>query len=167
MSDTQSQFKAPEIDYAILDRIICQEYDRNRENLIMMMQAIQRQYRYLPLATLHYLSDQIQVPWTKIYEIATFYASFSLEPKGEHILTVCTGTACHLKGSNKIVEQITSQTGIGPNQTTSDMKLTLETVNCVGACAVAPVVVIDEKYYPEADMSLVINFLNQLKGELK
>jgi NADH:ubiquinone oxidoreductase subunit E len=165
MPEHECKCSGPEIDSAVIDRIINIDFSRNRENLIMMMQAIQKQYRYLPRPALDYLAGAISVPISKIYEIATFYASFSLEPKGKHILTVCTGTACHLKGTGKMVEHITAKTGIGPGKTTPDMKLTLETVNCVGACAVAPVLVIDEKYYPEATLSTVINFLDQVKAE--
>jgi len=155
----------PEIDFTLLDHIISDDFSKNRENLIMMMQAIQNHYRYLPRAALDYLSESMDVPITKIYEIATFYASFSLEPKGKHIVSVCTGTACHLKGSGKMVEYITSQKGIEPGQTTADMKLTLETVNCPGACAVAPIIVVDEKYYPGSTLSTVINILNQVDAE--
>jgi NADH:ubiquinone oxidoreductase subunit E len=165
MPEIECKASGPEIDFTILDRIINEDFSKNRENLIMMMQAIQKHYRYLPRPALNYLSETIEVPLTKVFEIATFYASFSLEPKGKHILCVCTGTACHLKGSGKMVEHITSQTGIRPGKTTADMKLTLETVNCVGACAVAPVIVVDEKYYPEATLSTVIDFLDQVKAE--
>jgi NADH:ubiquinone oxidoreductase subunit E len=165
MPEIECNENGPDIDFTLVDRIINEDFSKNRENLIMMMQAIQKQYRYLPRPALNYLSETIQVPITKIYEIATFYASFSLEPKGKHILCVCTGTACHLKGSGKMVEHITAQTGIGPGKTTADMKLTLETVNCVGACALAPVIVVDEKYYPEATLSTVIDFLDQVKAE--
>lgn len=165
MPEIECKSSGPEIDLTFLDRVINDDFGKNRENLIMMMQAIQKHYRFLPRPALNYLSEAVEIPLTKIYEIATFYASFSLEPKGKHIVCVCTGTACHLKGSGKMVEHITSQTGIGPGKTTADMKLTLETVNCVGACAVAPVIVVDEKYYPEATLSTVINFLDQVKAE--
>ena len=166
MSEVQAKSSVPEVDYALLNRIIYDDFGNNRENLIMMMQAIQRHYRYLPRPALDYLSEIASVPITKIYEIATFYASFSLEPKGKHILCVCTGTACHLKGSNKLIDHITTKKGISSGQTTPDMKLTLETVNCLGACAVAPVIVIDEKYHPEANLSTVIEFLEQVENEV-
>lgn len=165
MLGTESEFKEPEIDFALIDRIIRDDFGNNKENLIMMMQAVQKVYRYLPVTSLRYLSDFIGVPLTKIYEIATFYASFCLEPKGKHIVAVCTGTACHLKGSGEMVKHICGKMGIEPGKTTADMKLTVETVNCLGACAVAPVVVIDEKYNPEADTSLLNDFMERLKAE--
>jgi NADH-quinone oxidoreductase subunit E len=165
MPEIECKASEPEIDFAFLDRVINEDFGNSRENLIMMMQAIQNRYRYLPRTALKYLSETANVPLTKIYEIATFYSSFCLTPKGKHIVCVCTGTACHLKGSDKLVDHIKSQKGIKPGQTTSDMKMTLETVNCLGACAVAPVIVIDEKYYPETTLSNVINFLDQLNAE--
>jgi len=154
-----------EIDYNLLDKIIRVDYGGNREAMIMMMQAIQQVYRFLPEAAVLYLSQAIEVPITKIYEVATFYASFSLEPKGKYILSVCTGTACHLRGSGGLAEHISKRLGIVPGKTTSDMKLTLETVNCVGACAVAPVVVIDEKCYPKADIAMLNDFMDRLNAE--
>ncbi len=157
--------KEIEIDYNQLDKIIRDDYGGNRETMIMMMQAIQRVYRFLPEAALKYLSQTIDVPLIKIYEVATFYASFSLEPKGKHILTVCTGTACHLRGSGGMVKHITERMGIEAGKTTQDLKLTLETVNCVGACAVAPVVVIDEKYYPKATIATLNDFMDRLDAE--
>lgn len=154
-----------EVDYSLLDKIIRDDYGGNREAMIMMMQAIQQVYRFLPEDAIEYLSQVIEVPVTKIYEVATFYASFSLEPKGKYILSVCTGTACHLRGSGGLAEHIAKRLGITPGKTTPDMKLTLETVNCVGACAVAPVVVIDEKCYPKADIAMLNDFMDRLNAE--
>ena len=133
--------------------------------MIMMMQSIQRHYHFLPEPALRYLSEVIEVPLTRIYEVATLYASFSLEPKGRHIVAVCTGTACHLKGSFRMVEHVCERLKIEPGKTTADMAVTLETVNCVGACAVAPVVVIDEKYHPAADINVLNEFLDRVNAE--
>ena len=165
MSGTDVICQEIEIDYMLLDRIINDDFGGNREAMIMMMQAIQHHYRFLPEPALKYLSQSVGVPLTKIYEVATFYASFSLDPKGKHILQVCTGTACHLKGSHRMVEHICERKDLEPGKTTADMMLTLETVNCLGACAVAPVVVIDEKYYPKADIKTVNGFLDGLNAE--
>jgi NADH:ubiquinone oxidoreductase subunit E len=161
----QENCREIEIDYSLLDKIIRDDYGGNREAMIMMMQAIQQVYRFLPEAAVEYLSQVIEVPTTKIYEVATFYASFSLEPKGKYILSVCTGTACHLRGSGGLAKHISERLGITPGKTTPDMKLTLETVNCVGACAVAPVVVIDEKCYPKADIAMLNAFMDRLNAE--
>ena len=155
----------PEVDFVVLDRIIRDEFGGRREAMIMMMQAIQRHYRYLPEPSLYYLSQVLSVPLTKIYEVATFYASFSLVPKGKHILHVCTGTACHLKGSGGMVRHVVGKLGIEPGATTPDMKFTLETVNCLGACAVSPVVVFDDKYYPQATVGKLNEFIEKVNAE--
>ncbi|MBF0527754.1 MAG: NAD(P)H-dependent oxidoreductase subunit E [Deltaproteobacteria bacterium] len=155
----------PEIDFMVIDRIINDDYAGNRENMIMIMQAIQREYRFLPEAALRYVAQTLDVPLTKIYEVATFYSSFSMVPKGKHILAVCTGTACHLKGGGRMVEHVCKRTGLEPGQTTADHELTLETVNCVGACAVAPVVVMDEKYHPKADINLINQILDRINTQ--
>lgn len=155
----------PEVDFVVLDRIIRDEFGGRREAMIMMMQTIQRRYRYLPEPALYYLSQVLGVPITKIYEVATFYASFSLVPKGKHLLHVCTGTACHLKGSGGMVKHVAGKLGIAPGGTTADKKFTLETVNCLGACAVSPVVVLDEKYHPKATVGLLNELIDQVNAE--
>jgi NADH-quinone oxidoreductase subunit E len=155
----------PEVDFVVLDRIIRDEFGGRREAMIMMMQTIQRRYRYLPEPALFYLSQVLGVPITKIYEVATFYASFSLVPKGKHLLHVCTGTACHLKGSGGMVRHVAAKLGIEPGGTTPDMKITLETVNCLGACAVSPVVVYDDKYYPQATVGKLNEFIEKANAE--
>jgi NADH-quinone oxidoreductase subunit E len=155
----------PEVDFVVLDRIIHDEFDGKREKMIMMMQTIQRRYRYLPESAMYYLSQVLGVPITKIYEVATFYASFSLVPKGKHLLHVCTGTACHLKGSGGMVRHVAAKLGIAPGGTTPDMKFTLETVNCLGACAVSPVVVYDDKYYPQANVGQLNEFIEKANAE--
>jgi NADH-quinone oxidoreductase subunit E len=155
----------PEVDFVVLDRIIHDEFDGRREAMIMMMQAIQQRYRYLPEPALYYLSQILGVPITKIYEVATFYASFSLVPKGKHLLHVCTGTACHLKGSGGMVRHVAAKLGIEPGGTTPDQMFTLQTVNCLGACAVSPVVVFDDKYYPQATVSQLNEFIEKVNAE--
>lgn len=161
----ESCCQEPEVDFVVLDRIIRGEFGGRREAMIMMMQTIQRRYRYLPEAALYYLSQVLGVPITKVYEVATFYASFSLVPKGKHLLHMCTGTACHLKGSGGMVRHVATKLGIEPGETTSDMKITLETVNCLGACAVSPVVVLDDKYYPKATVSQLNEFIEKVNAE--
>jgi NADH-quinone oxidoreductase subunit E len=155
----------PEVDFVALDKIIQDDYLGNREAMIMMMQAIQRHYHFLPEAALRYLSQAIDIPLTKIYEVATFYASFSLVPKGKHIMHVCTGTACHLKGSGGLVKHVGGKMGIPSGGTTEDLKFTLETVNCLGACAVSPVVVFDDKYYPNATVGLLNELIETVNAE--
>ena len=165
MPEAEVICQEPEVDFTLIDRIIRDDFNGNREAMVMMMQAIQRHYHFLPEPALHYLAQAISVPLTKIYEVATFYASFSLVPKGKHILHVCTGTACHLKGSGGMVQHVAGKLGIAPGGTTADMKFTLETVNCLGACAVSPVVVFNEKYHPKATVGLLNELIDQVNAE--
>jgi len=133
-----------ELDYFELDRIVGEDYGGDRENLIMILQAIQRRYNYLPRPGLTYLSEKIGVPLSRIYEIATFYATFSLEPRGRNLITVCLGTACHVRGAKRIQEQIEHNLHICDGQTTEDGRFTLESVRCIGCCSLGPVVKVNE-----------------------
>lgn len=127
---------------AILDK-----YGYNHDALISMLQDIQRLENYLPQETLQYICQNLEVPLSRIYYIATFYKSFSLEPRGRHIIKCCLGTACHLNGAVQNLEQIQRALNIGEGETTQDRMFSLETVNCVGTCALAPLMVVDEDYY--------------------
>ncbi|RJQ55202.1 MAG: NADH-quinone oxidoreductase subunit NuoE [Desulfobacteraceae bacterium] len=135
--------KAEEMDPHELDRIL-EEFGNDKENLIMMMQAVQRRYGYLPGPCLSYLSEKIEIPLSRIYGIATFYATFSLEPRGRNLITVCTGTACHVRGANRVHERIRENLHIQDGQTTEDRRFTLESVRCIGCCSLGPVVKINE-----------------------
>ncbi|MGD9369073.1 MAG: NAD(P)H-dependent oxidoreductase subunit E, partial [Desulfobacteraceae bacterium] len=113
-----------DIDFRELDDIIENDYGNDKENLIMILQAIQRKYNYLPRPALTYLSTKIGIPYSKIYGVATFYATFSLEPRGRNIISLCTGTACHVRGAERIKEQISGQIHISDGQTTEDGRYT-------------------------------------------
>jgi len=115
--------------------------------LIPMMQDIQDNFRYLPRPALVRLQEKLNVPLTRVAEVATFYKAFSLKPKGKFIIQVCLGTACHLRGGPRIVDSFKRELGIEVNQTTDDLKFTLQTVNCLGACALAPVVKVNEEVH--------------------
>jgi NADH:ubiquinone oxidoreductase subunit E/NAD-dependent dihydropyrimidine dehydrogenase PreA subunit len=118
-----------------------------KEMLIQIMQDINVQYRYLPEYALQYLSEKLDVSLPHVYHVATFYTAFSLKPRGKHIIKVCMGTACHARGAPKILEEFERQLEIPNGETTSDLMYTLETVNCLGCCALGPVVMIDEDYH--------------------
>ena len=133
-----------EMDFLELDKIIEEEFDRDKENLIMMLQAIQRRYNYLPKTSLAYLSEKVGVPLSQIYGIATFYATFSLEPRGRNLITVCLGTACHVRGAKRVHERIEEHLHIDNGQTTEDRRFTLESVRCIGCCSLGPVVKVNE-----------------------
>ena len=133
-----------EIDYMHLDEIIDKEFNNDKENLVMILQAIQAQCNYLPQASLIYLSEKIGVPLSQIYSIGTFYSSFSLEPRGRNIISVCLGTACYVRGGARVWETIQEILNVGPGETSQDMRFSLEPVRCVGCCSLGPVVKINE-----------------------
>jgi NADH-quinone oxidoreductase subunit E len=126
---------------------IIMRYDKDTGMLIPMMQDIQADRGFLPPDYLRVLSKELGVPLSSIYSVATFYASFRLAPKGQHEITLCMGTVCYLKGAGKISDTICEEYGIQPGGTTKDRLFTLQAVNCVGACALAPVMIVDGKYY--------------------
>jgi NADH:ubiquinone oxidoreductase subunit E len=127
-----------------LDRMIEEDFGNDKENLIMILQAIQKKFNYLPGPTLAYLSTKIGVPMSKIYGVATFYSTFSLEPRGRNIISICRGTACHVRGAERVLDQIQESLSICDGETTEDMRFTLESVRCIGCCSLGPVVKINE-----------------------
>ncbi|MFO7677880.1 MAG: NAD(P)H-dependent oxidoreductase subunit E [Thermoplasmatota archaeon] len=135
-----------DIDRTIVDKIL-QIHGKNKESLIAIMQSINEQYHYLPKHVLKYVSQELKIPVSQIYQVATFYTTFSLKPRGKHLIKVCMGTACHVRGSPRVLDEIQRHLNIKAGETTEDGLFTLETVNCLGACAIGPVVVIDDTYY--------------------
>ena len=133
-----------EVDFVELDTMIDKEFSTDKENLIMILQAIQRHYNYLPKPALTYLSAKIGVPYSKIYEVATFYSTFSLEPRGRNIISICLGTACHVRGAERVRERLHESLNIADGQTTEDGRYTLESVRCIGCCSLGPVLKINE-----------------------
>lgn len=124
-------------------------------------------YHYLPEEMLRKVAEKLQVPLIDIYGVATFYQSFSLAPKGNHIITVCLGTACYVRGSEKLADVLSRELDVEFGETTEDMEFTLETVNCLGCCAIGPVIVIDGKYYDEMTPQKTIKLLKTFKEEKK
>lgn len=124
---------------------------RNRQKssseLIEVMQDIQGVYDYLPEEILRGVSERLEVPLIEVFRVANFYKAFTLKPRGKHLLTVCMGTACHVRGAPKFLDEVLGQLDVQPGETTKDGKFTVETVNCLGACALGPIVVLDGKYY--------------------
>jgi len=115
--------------------------------LIHALQDVQAQFGYIPCEAVEVLCEHLEVPISKAFSATTFYKAFSLEPKGEVVIRVCTGTACHIRGAQTLADEISAALRIEPGGTTKDLKFTLETVNCVGACAMAPVVSVNGKYH--------------------
>lgn len=152
---------AAEIDYRQLDEIIEKQFNNDRENLIMILQAIQKRYNYIPHAALAYLAAKIGVPYSKIYGVATFYSTFSLEPRGRNIISICLGTACHVRGAERVHERIENALGISDGQTTEDQRYTLESVRCIGCCSLGPVVKINEDMHARLAPDKVNKILDQ------
>jgi NADH:ubiquinone oxidoreductase subunit E len=151
----------PEVDFRALDDLIEERFAGDKENLIMILQAINNAYNFLPRPALHYVSTKLDVPLSQIYGIATFYSMFSLEPRGKNIITICLGTACHVRGGERIKERLESHLGIPAGDTTEDMRFTLETVRCIGCCSLGPVVTINEKVYARTDSEKTLKTVDQ------
>jgi len=126
--------------------LILDRHQHDRGWLVSVLQDIQVEYNYLPKEALVQVSQGLDVALSQVYSVATFFRAFSLKPRGRHIINVCLGTACHVRGAVRILEEMERKLGIKPGETTEDLKYTLETVNCVGACALGPIVIIDGKY---------------------
>lgn len=125
------------------------------ESLIMILQDIQKEYHFLPCEALEATANALDVPLSKVFSVSTFYNAFSLKPRGETIVRVCVGTACHIRGARLIQDKLEEQLKIKPGETTKNGKVTLEVVGCVGACAMAPVVLVNDKYHGEVNVNRV------------
>jgi len=129
------------------------KHRRDPESMIMILQDIQREYHYLPRVALEKTAEALDLPLSKVYSASTFYKAFSLVPRGKNEVRVCVGTACHIRGSKLLLEQFENMLDIKAGQTTKDKEYTLESVACVGACAMAPLVVINDKYHGSVKVS--------------
>lgn len=139
---------------------ILEENNYSRTRLIPILQHVQDEYRYLPQEVLAYIATAIKAPIAEVYGVATFYAHFTLDPKGKYVVKVCNGTACHVKGAMALVEAMQKKLMLQAGKhTTDDMEFTIETVSCVGACGLAPVVVVNDDVYgqvsPERSVEIV------------
>lgn len=152
------------IDISKVDSII-EQYGQGDRGLIPSMLDIQNEYHYLPPDALKRVAEKMNIPVIRVYQVASFYKVFSLEPRGKHIITVCLGTACHVRGGEFIVDQIGRLLAIKPGQTSTDMQFTLEAVNCLGCCSLGPVMVIDGKYYGNMEVSKVERVLKNYYKE--
>ena len=124
---------------------ILDKYNRSKSSLIMVLQDVQAEYNYLPQEALIEVAKELDVPVSKVIGVATFFKAFSLESRGDTVIQVCTGTACHVRGSKLVLEKLERDIGIKSGETSKDLKYTLLGVNCVGACAMGPVVVVNEE----------------------
>lgn len=141
---------------SIIDR-----YERTEESLLAILQDFQREFHYVPEEGIRRLCEVMEVPESKVYAMGTFYKALSLTPRGRHIIKVCTGTACHLKGAPEILEELERELKVKRNGTTEDGEFTLECVNCVGACAMAPLTLIDGEYHGQSRSSQIMDIIKK------
>jgi NADH-quinone oxidoreductase subunit E len=142
---------------------IINKYNCDRGQLVSILQDIQAEYYYLPKEALIQVSESMAIPASRVYDVATFFRAFSLEPRGKHLINVCLGTACHVRGAARTLEQIERSLAIKRGGTTKDRKFTLETVNCMGCCAVGPAVKIDGEYFGQMSTDKVDGILSKFE----
>jgi NADH-quinone oxidoreductase subunit E len=152
------------MDLKKVDEII-DKYHAEKSSLIGIFQDIQQEYRFLPREAITRVVERLEIPLTQAYMVATFYKSFSLVPRGEHEIHVCLGTACHLRGGQRLVENFERTLEVKAGGTTKDMKFTLETVNCLGACALAPLVRVDQKNYAKVTSDKISKIIKEYRPD--
>ena len=150
------------IEAAIIDGIL-DHHERDPSAIIAVLQDMQEEVNYLPEGALRYVAQQLDIPASKVYSLATFYRAFSLEPRGKHQIYICTGTACHVRGAVKIIDALEREIGIQAGETDENLEFTLETVNCLGACALGPVVVVDGEYHGQMTGAKSVRLIKKLR----
>ena len=151
-----------------LDRVdqIIDEHHGEASSLIQVLLDVQSEYHWLSKDSLDRISERLDVPLSLVQHITTFYKAFSLEPRGKHICTVCMGTACHVRNAPAVADELERQLGVQPGETTEDREFSFETVNCLGACALGPVVVVDGHYFPQVTTRQVEEILDRTRTGL-
>jgi len=149
-------------EYGRADKII-QSHSCEESALITILQEIQDLYDYLPVWALRYVSEKLDVPLIQVYGVASFYKAFHLTPRGKHLIRVCLGTACHVRGGKRVIEELERKLNITVGETTKDLNFTLERVNCLGCCALGPIVMIDESYYGHMSPAKIGSLIEQFQ----
>jgi NADH-quinone oxidoreductase subunit E len=149
-----------------IDTII-QQNGGKESAILSILQDVQAKEKYLPKEALEYIGEKLHIPLNRVYRIATFYRAFSLSPRGKHEVCVCMGTACHVRGAQRIIDQVKLALDIRPGETTKDRNFTLETVNCLGVCAAGPVVAIDGQYFGKMSSAKVDGTLKKFRSDKK
>ena len=144
-------------------KAIISKYNNDKSQLVSILQDVQDEFYYLPKEALKKVSEEMSIPVSQVYGIATFFRAFSLKPRGKHIINTCLGTACHIRGAIRLLEKLERSLDIKRGETTEDKLFTLETVNCMGACALGPVINIDGKYYGQMSTDKVDSVLEEFK----
>lgn len=142
---------------------ITKKFKEMKGALIPVLHEVQKLFGYLPEVALQVVSEELDIPMSEIYGVSTFYSQFSLEPKGEHIIKVCLGTACYVKGAQDIIERLSSVLEVEVGKTTKDGRFTLEAARCLGACGLAPVLMVDDKVYGRLIPDDVIRIIEEYK----
>jgi len=153
-----------EVDKTKLDEIIL-KYGRDKAHLLSIFQDVQKGYRYLPKEAVKHICMRLGIPEADCFEVATFYKSLSLKPRGKHTVHVCLGTACHLKGGADVLLSFVRELDVKTGETTADGEFTLESVNCLGACALAPLVRVDDKDFGKTTFTKVRNIISEFRGD--
>jgi NADH-quinone oxidoreductase subunit E len=143
---------------------ITEKHSRDRSSLISVLQDVHAAYNYLPEDSLEIVSRQLDLPLSAVYGVATFFKAFSFTPRGRHVTSVCLGTACHVRGGSPVAAEFERQLGIRTGDTTVDGEFSLETVNCLGCCAIGPVVVVDGKYRAHVGLRDVATLIEECGG---
>jgi NADH-quinone oxidoreductase subunit E len=160
MSDAAETVQEQEVDLTAANQIL-DKYQDMAGALMPALQAIQEHYGYIPEPTVHLTAERLNVYSSQIFGVLTFYAQFHLEPRGKYIVRVCMGTACHVKGAGRIADTIKDRIGVGHAETTEDLKFTAEYVACIGACGMAPVIMVNEATYGSLSVQKVDDVLNK------
>jgi NADH-quinone oxidoreductase subunit E len=142
--------------------VVLDRHEREPSAIIAILQDLQDEVNYLPKGALRYVAEQLDIPVSKVYSLSTFYRAFSLEPRGKHLIYICTGTACHVRGAVKVVDALEREIGIRAGETDEQLEFTLETVNCLGACALGPVVVVDGEYHGQMTGAKAVRLIRKL-----
>jgi NADH:ubiquinone oxidoreductase subunit E len=143
-------------------------YRKDEGNIISILQDIENSFGYIPEDAVNWFSKKLDIPASRFFGITTFYAQFHLKPRGKNIITVCCGTACHVKGSERLINGTRKELNLSEDEdTTKDKKFTIEKVNCVGACGIAPVIIINKKVHGKSTADKLIKEIKSLKGVSK
>ncbi len=154
------------VNYEKIDQIL-EPHKDTKPSVIAILQEVQDEYKYLPREVFPYIAQRINVSEAKIYSVATFYENFSLEPKGKFVIKICDGTACHVRKSIPILNTLQRELKLsGDKKTTDDLGFTVETVSCLGACGLAPVITVNEKVYPAMTPEKATQLLEELRKEI-
>jgi NADH-quinone oxidoreductase subunit E len=152
-------------DIVVKTKQIVKKHGGDKSSLIAVLQDIQEAFNYLPKQALTTAAKTMNMPLSRVYEAATFYTAFSLKPRGENVVRICKGTACHVRGASALQDKFERTLGIKPGEMTHDGKFSLETVNCVGACALGPIVVINTEYHGQMTMNKVDKLIGKINEE--